>query len=221
MLKLLSIGDCNTLGIGSSEYNSYPERVARQLKADCVNKGHTMCTTREGVHYFNDFYTDHIDLLTIQYGLVDSWKTISNAPYVLYYPDSFFRKLGRKLSKKYKKIAKKLGLKRWLGEASLVSIEEYKNNLIHMLDRAKSSRVILIETVPNLDTSRNENIQLFNSALHEVASRYKNVAVLPLFDLFYNQVELLLEKDGTHINNKGYDLITDEFVVLYNSKFVD
>ena len=90
-----------------------------------------------------------------------------------------------------------------------------------MLDRAKSSRVILIETVPNLDTSRNENIQLFNSALHEVASRYNSVAVLPLFDLFYSQVEQLLEKDGTHINNKGYDLITDEFVALYNSKFVD
>jgi len=115
MLKLLSIGDCNTLGIGSSEYNSYPERFSRQLKADCMNKGHTMCTTREGVHYFNDFYNDSFDLVTIQYGLADSWKTISHAPYVLYYPDSFLRKLGRKLSKKYKKIAKKLGLKRWLG----------------------------------------------------------------------------------------------------------
>lgn len=79
--KILSIGDCNTEGISNLKHNSYPERIGNSLDLQVINCGYTMTTTREGLRLFNKYYDNDVDIVTIQFGLVDSWKTIKYSPY--------------------------------------------------------------------------------------------------------------------------------------------
>ena len=104
MAKILALGDCNTLGIQHLKDNSYPERFANTIGQTINNCGFTMSTTNEMLHFFRDFKKEDTEIILIQYGLVDSWKTFKYAPYILYYPDNRWRKLLRKIVKKYKKI---------------------------------------------------------------------------------------------------------------------
>eukprot|EP00481_Brizalina_sp_1-RS-2013_P002882 TRINITY_DN7670_c0_g1_i1.p1 TRINITY_DN7670_c0_g1~~TRINITY_DN7670_c0_g1_i1.p1 ORF type:complete len:103 (+),score=8.74 TRINITY_DN7670_c0_g1_i1:102-410(+) len=102
-MKVLALGDCNTLGIDNLENNSYPERFAKKYNCDIINCGYTMTTTNEAKYFFDKYYNNYVDVVLIQYGVVDSWKTFKYSPYVLYYPDNILRKIARKIVKKYKK----------------------------------------------------------------------------------------------------------------------
>jgi len=52
MKGLLSLGDCNTLGILENEGNAYPERVSKHLGIVCTNRGLTMASSYELVDLF-------------------------------------------------------------------------------------------------------------------------------------------------------------------------
>lgn len=82
MIKIFSIGDCNTQGINELKFNSYPERLGKRIDAKIFNYGYTMSTTIEGNAFFDRFYEDDMDIVTIQFGLVDSWKTFKYSPYI-------------------------------------------------------------------------------------------------------------------------------------------
>ncbi len=107
MSNILALGDCNTLGVKYLKENAYPEMFAKALEKTVENCGFTMSTTHEMLYFFENFKEQEKEIVLIQYGLVDSWKTFKYAPYVLYYPDNKIRKIFRKIVKKYKKIAKK------------------------------------------------------------------------------------------------------------------
>lgn len=214
MYKILALGDCNTLGVQNLKANAYPERVAKALNKTVKNCGFTMSTTNEMLHFFQNFKDNETEIILIQYGLVDSWKTFKYAPYVLYYPDNKIRKVFRKIVKKYKKIAKKIGLNKLLGVSNVVALEAYKNNIELVIEKSQDCTIFLISTIPNLDDiSRNGEIIRYNQALFRLSEQYSHVHFIDLYNDFINKPEYYL--DNTHMNELGHEIITQKILSVY------
>jgi lysophospholipase L1-like esterase len=208
MDAVLSLGDCNTCGIAPCKGDAYPERFARRLGGVVRNCGYTMSTVREASHFFRDFYANDTTLVTIQYGLVDSWETFAYAPYVLYYPDNPLRKLYRKLVKRYKKLCRQIGLKTVLGMAPVVPAAEYARRLTQIITACRSdTRIMLIETVPNRNESRNPAIRRYNEVLREVSAAHSQCQMLDAYAWFAAHRDTLY-LDDTHINAQGHEWIS-------------
>ncbi|HFQ61297.1 MAG TPA: SGNH/GDSL hydrolase family protein [Epsilonproteobacteria bacterium] len=214
MAQILALGDCNTSGVSEFQGKAYPEEFSKSIGKTVQNCGFTMSTTREMQFFFNENISEETEIIMIQYGLVDSWKTFKYAPYVLYYPDSPMRKIARKIVKKYKKIAKNIGLNKHLGVLPVVSPEEYKENIVHILKASSNHIVFLIDTIPNQDTSRNPAIVQYNKILEQLADKYSNVHYIDVYDDFIDKKEYYL--DATHMNAEGYTVIARKLVSLYN-----
>ena len=105
---ILALGDCNIQGADRYNGPTYADIVAQKLEKRLINAGITMSTVREGKILFDRHKSKKPDIVFFGYGLVDIWKTFRYAPYVLYYPDNFFRKFARKVVKNYKKVARNL-----------------------------------------------------------------------------------------------------------------
>lgn len=215
MAEILALGDCNTLGIGNLRFNSYSERFAKKINKSVKNCGFTMSTTREMIHFFNDFKSDNTEIILIQYGLVDSWKTFKYAPYVLYYPDNFIRKFFRKVIKKYKKICKAIGLNSLLGVESVVPINEFKNNLEFIINNSQNCLIFLIDTIPNKDIFRNSEIKKYNLAMQEISDKHESVFKVNIYNFFENKKDFYL--DGTHLSQNGIELISNKLFEEYNT----
>jgi lysophospholipase L1-like esterase len=214
MSDILALGDCNTLGVKDLKGDAYPERFAAALGKSVENCGFTMSTTREMLHFFNAHQDSDQEIILIQYGLVDSWRTFKYAPYVLYYPDNYLRKIARKVVKKYKKTAKRMGLNTLLGVRSVVPIWEYEENLRNILERTKNSQVFLIDTIPHQDQSRNSEIERYNQVLLKLSKTYAHVHYVELYHDFLEQTTYYLDK--THLNHEGYDLSTKMLLTVYH-----
>lgn len=208
-MKILALGDCNTRGIDECYQNAYPELIAKELKGDVINMGHTMATTREAIELFNQVKDQSFDLVLISFGLTDSWKTFKFAPYVLYYPDNFFRKILRKIVKKFKKIGKKLNFIKFLGEESVVPKKEYIDNIQFILENLKNSKVFILDTLPKEESYRNISIQEYNKLL-DLFNTFNNVERIKLYDYFDLHRELFLDK--THLNQKGNQYICQRII---------
>lgn len=182
-MKILALGDCNTKGIKECENNAYPEILARILNAEVVNLGHTMATTREGIELFRTVQEDNFDIILISFGLTDSWKTFKYAPYVLYYPNNFIRKILRKIVKKYKKIGKKLNFISIFGEESVVPESEYLSNIKQIIKQSRQAIVVILDTLPKEEEFRNVSIKEYNKLLDSLVE-YKNVIRVELYDYF-------------------------------------
>ena len=218
-MKILALGDCNTRGIEECYHNAYPELVAKELKADVVNLGHTMATTREGIKLFNEVKDQYFDIVLISFGLTDSWKTFKYAPYVLYYPDNIWRKFLRKMVKKFKKIGKKLNFIRLLGEESVVPEKEYIENIQYMVTHSKDSIVFILDTLPKKESYRNVSIKKYNTLLDSF-SKFNNVKRVKFYDYFDAHREFFLDK--THLNIMGYKYISNKILdEVYNYKHLN
>jgi len=213
MSSILALGDCNTLGIQDFKGNSYPELFSKKLNKTVANCGFTMSTTNEMQYFFHDFKDDETEIILIQYGLVDSWKTFKYAPYVLYYPDNKIRKIFRKIVKKYKKTAKKIGLNKLLGVSNVVTLKEYKRNLELVIQQAQDCTIFLIDTIPNLDISRNSEIMRYNQVLRQLSEQYTYVYYVEVYSDFVNKPDYYL--DNTHMNKAGYEIITQKILSVY------
>ena len=214
-MKILALGDCNTLGIQESLHNAFPEKIAEKLKAEVVNLGHTMATTREGVELYNTVKDEKFDLILISFGLTDSWETFRYAPYVLYYPDNAWRKLRRKLVKKYKKIGRRLGFKKIFGAEPVVPETEYLSNLKYIVEGSKDAMILVLDTLPKKEEDRNVSIKKYNVLLDQMAA-FDHVKRLYLYDYFDEHRELYLDK--THLNDEGYEYIADRAYELIKSE---
>jgi lysophospholipase L1-like esterase len=208
-MKILALGDCNTRGVKEYYNNAYPEMLAKELNAEVKNLGHTMATTREAIELFNEVKDEHFDIVLISFGLTDSWKTFKHAPYVLYYPDTMFRKILRKIVKKYKKIGKKLNFTKIFGEESVVPENEYCSNLQYIINHLDKSLIIILDTLPKEEEYRNVSIKEYNTLLDSLVTS-NNVARIKLYDYFYEHREFYLDK--THLNIKGYEYICKKII---------
>lgn len=213
MSTILALGDCNTLGVKDLRGNAYPEKFASALGETVDNCGFTMSTTYEMLHFFEEFEVQEKEIILIQYGLVDSWKTFKYAPYVLYYPDNSVRKIFRKIVKKYKKIAKKIGLNKLLGVSNVVALDIYENNIKSVLEKTQNSTVLLVDTIPNLDISRNSEIVKYNQVLSRLSTQYAHVHYVEVCNDFLDKPEYYL--DNTHMNEQGYECITQKILSVY------
>ena len=213
MSNILALGDCNTLGVKYLKGNAYPEMFAKALEKTVENCGFTMSTTHEMLYFFENFKDQEKEIVLIQYGLVDSWKTFKYAPYVLYYPDNKIRKVFRKIVKKYKKISKKIGLNKLLGVSNVVALDDYENNIKTVLQKTRKSAVFLIDTIPNLEISRNSDIVRYNQVLSHLSKQYDHVHYVEVYDDFLDRPEYYL--DNTHMNAKGYERITQKILSVY------
>ncbi len=201
---ILGLGDCNMLGADKFDSKSYIGLVEKTSNKKVINCAHTMTTSREGLLYFRDNYEKNFELVVVAYGLVDAWKTFKYAPYVLYYPDNFFRKFGRKIVKKYKKISKRFGLNELLGTKNVVSLDEYKKNIEFIVKNSR--RVLLIETAPRLDfLELNRDIKKYNSILSDIALEYKHVEIVEIYKDF--EANKALYFDSVHFNESGHLLV--------------
>ena len=213
MAEILALGDCNTAGVSDLYAQSYPELFAKKIGKNVKNCGYTMSTTREMIHFFNNNFTKDTEIILIQYGLVDSWKTFKYSPYVLYYPDTTARKFFRKLVKKYKKICKKLGLNELFGVKNVVDLDEYKKNIEYVIEKAIGCKIFLIDTIPNQETFRNNEIQKYNEIMKILSLKYQNVFKVNTYYDFEGQKKFYL--DETHMNAEGIKLITDNILTVY------
>ena len=211
MNKILAVGDCITLGVGECLGNSYPEKVGRPFDAPVTNRGYTMSTSREGLSLLNDSLTDEHDMVFLQFGLADSYFTFKYSPYVLYYPDNFLRKQVRSIVKKYKKSCRKLGMHDRYGVKTVVPQDEYRANFQRMIDNCSPRLVILPETLPHLETYRNESIKEYNRILRSLADENGNCHLIPLFDGFLPHLSDYY-LDNTHPNDAGYEYIANEIL---------
>lgn len=214
---LLALGDCNTLGIGDCRGQAYPEQWAQQRGLTVRNAGYTMATTREGYYLCRDSIDDTVQIITLQFGLVDAWQTVRYSPYVLYYPDNPWRFLGRKLAKKYKKLARQWHFQRWLGLESVVPLPEYLRQIEHILILAANRPVFLLDTVPNQDISRNPFIQQYNAALTQLAERFSHVCKIDLYAAFAQRLDQWY-LDATHINLAGHQYIVTQLEQGYQQR---
>lgn len=213
MHKVLALGDCNTLGAGDLKHMSYPEKFATYLNASIINCGYAMSTTRE-MQYFAKENIENADIVLIQYGLVDSWKTFKYSPYVLYYPENIFRKYYRKLVKKYKKTCKAIGLNDMLGVKNVVPDKEYRENIEYFIRNYPDKLFILIDTIPNMALWRNEEIIRYNKILEDISGKHENAIYLKIYETFLNNFDFYY-LDKTHLNDTGSETILSELINLY------
>lgn len=213
--QLLFLGDCNTCGTEQLKGQTYPVLVGEALDQRIQNCGQTMATTREALQYFEDFGHQHLSAVFIQYGLVDSWLTLRAAPYVLYYPDNALRRFLRRWVKKWKKYGRKIGIGKLFGMSNQVPLEEYKSNIATILE-AVTCPVLLIETAPNHDDSRNGAIQAYNAALAELAEQYAHANLIQCYEEFAEHMQDYYQ-DATHFSPAGHTRLAE--IIAKHSMF--
>ena len=170
-----------------------------------------MFSCKEGIAMLRDNDSDDYDCVFIQFGLKDAYTTFKYSPNILYYPDNFLRKQIRSIVKKYKKTCRNIGLNKLLGEVNVVSEQEYRYNISHMVKQCKSKQVVLPETIPHQETARNTSIQRYNKILEQIAKIHDNCLFIRLYDDFLRKMpEYYL--DTGHPNEFGYSHIADKIL---------
>ncbi|NNH00126.1 SGNH/GDSL hydrolase family protein [Acinetobacter sp. ANC 5414] len=215
-MKYVALGDCNTQGDPNNFGNAYPERFAKEMRWMVTNFGHTMSTTREGLEYFKRPETQNADIISIQFGIVDSWVTFKGAPFVLYYPDNKWRKFLRKIVKKIKKYGRKLKFHSLFGTRNVVEVGEYLRNIQYIIENSKARVIYLVEIYPNLDLSREPNILRYNQALKSMCDN-KRVFFVPVFDLLKPNPHGENFDDTTHLSSIGHDIVKDQLLAVTNN----
>ncbi|HFG6798837.1 TPA: SGNH/GDSL hydrolase family protein [Acinetobacter baumannii] len=214
-LRYAALGGCNTIGEVNNIGSAYPERIAHAKGWALSNYGYTMCSTREGLQFFHhkeDIKT--ADIISIQYGGVDSWLTFKGSPFVLYYPDSPWRKFLRKLVKKLKKYARKFHWHRLVGTENVVPLDEYIANIQYIIEHSQAKYILLIDTYPNLDKSREPRIRQYNQALQSLSDG-ERVLYVPNYERLSSD-EVGNYDDQTHLSSKGQQVVADAVIEVMN-----
>ena len=97
----------------------------------------------------------------------------------------------------------------FLGEANVVAIDEYKENIRQMIEIARPRTVVLLDTVPNKQLWRNSEIQLYNNILAQLSEKCDHCIKIDLYDCFeanFNSYYM----DETHCNEAGYNCIAEK-----------
>ncbi len=85
---------------------------------------------------------------------------------------------------------------------------EYRANFLQMIDRCGDRTVIIPETIPHLETYRNDSLQRYNTLLKSISEEKNNCHLINLFDGFLPHFSDYYLDMG-HPNNAGYQYIAD------------
>ncbi|MDN4523697.1 SGNH/GDSL hydrolase family protein [Fictibacillus fluitans] len=93
----------------------------------------------------------------------------------------------------------------------LIEVEEYKNNLIYMIEKLGPSKIILISPSPvdeNEQHARtNERTHQYAKAVKELADTYNTHFIDLWKKMTGRNYKQMLTQDGLHFNKKGYRLL--------------
>jgi lysophospholipase L1-like esterase len=229
-MKLVVIGDCNTLGVGAfsepAEF-SYPMRLASLFRqsgetVDLLSMGLTMSTTREGIAQITEQKSlADADVCIINYGLVDAWVTSIPSVYVPYYPETALRKFKRKMLKSVKRRLRSKWMRRFIQVGEVVPIEEYQANLRRMVEllRKASPRAFILfwGSMPTRDDDeRNQNLCRYNVAMQEV-TRACHVNYLDSKGLFTDaELGEQMYSDAVHLGADVHQRLADAMYALWS-----
>ncbi len=223
---LVALGDCNTCGLCGADGQIVPDLVvaglrARGLGCEFVNLGLTMSTTREGLARLRD-QTRSIDLLLVNFGLVDAWTTSLPGLYLSYYPDHWLKSCGRRLLKWGKRYLRSPVIRRWLPVGEVVSLSEYESNLRQIMTLAQTRspqvRIVLWGTAPvRDDPPRNQMIQHYNKVMQKVAESSHGVQYYHTPDALSGHAldEVLL--DVVHLNAYASERIATGILAVWDN----
>lgn len=158
------------------------------------------------------------NVLLLNFGLVDAWKTSIPGIYVPYFPDSRLRKIGRKLVKLIKKRLRHPFLRRMLPYGHLADLEEPEANLVTSIRevrrRAPDLCVICWGFAPTRnDEARNTCLKEYDQVLAKLVM--PNGACVDTRSLIEADPWENMLLDEVHLNRKGSELIADEIIQAF------
>lgn len=205
---IVALGDCNTCGIAAAEGQTVPQLVAEGLgqsgrDVQLINLGLTMSTTREGLALLRD-YVGTVDLLLVNYGLVDAWTTSLPGVYISYYPERPWKALARKCLKWAKRQLRSPLARRFLPVGQVVPVREYEANLREILNIARSkspdSRAVLWATAPvHQQPARNVLIERYNTVMQHVAETTDRVSFCDAYSMISRMEGTRAYLDDVHL----------------------
>ena len=217
-LYVLAVGDCNTHGIeeppaGNTILDKYCRRLAELgIATESQNLGFGMGCTREGVQLMR-LDAKPADIVLINFGLVDTWRTSIPSFYVPYYPEYRSRKLLRKLLKYVKRRLRSPLARRLVSVGPVVPPDEYAANIREMIDLARRQnpmvQVLLWGSPPvQHDPERNVALDTYNRILASVAAETESLYVdtTKVVDAIAADEAYL---DDVHLNEAATQAIAD------------
>ena len=217
-LKLLAIGDCNTKGVNEAPFENLPQTfcnilVEKGLGIEIHNFGMAMFTTREGVEIAKTAPKD-VDILFLNFGLVDSWLTVLSKWYVPYYPDNSLRKIKRKALKSLKKRLRGKFFRKFLALSNVVPIFEYKYNLNEIINTVSANspnlKVVLWGLAPAPhEKSREKELIAYDKIIKQVSVE-NDCLYIETRKLFEQFETSYLYRDHVHIGLNGQRIIALE-----------
>ena len=71
--------------------------------------------------------------------------------------------------------------------------------------------MVLIETAPNHDKSRNQAIKAYNAALAELAEKHSKTSLIKCYDVFERNMQTHYD-DPTHFSAEGHQLLAEQIL---------
>jgi len=226
-ITFVALGDCNTCGIPEAAGEIVPALVAAGLQeygdaCSLVNLGFTMSTTREGLAKLRDFQGP-IDLLLINYGLVDAWTTSLPGIYLSYYPDNFLKSFGRRMLKSIKRRLRNPTLRKRVPVGEVVPLAEYEANLrslvAHARERSPQGSIILWGTAPVRDQpARNQMIDRYNATMKSVADASHDVLYCDTSRVVSRLEQHQIYLDDVHLSPTAASDIASAILALWKMR---
>jgi len=226
-MRILAIGDCNTSGVEDAPSENLPEELCKIFRQngydiEIFNEGHAMTTTREGVAKIKQFWSLRgertVDIVLINFGLVDSWVVALPSWYISYYPDNIFKKYARKLLKSFKKRLRNPAVRRFLPTGNTVPMVEFRKNYQYMIDYVRrfspQARIILWGIAPTrYDMKREIHIKAYDEVIKELATSNGCIHI-DTRQIFEPYTSEQLYRDHVHINSFAQKLLAGH---IYNA----
>lgn len=205
-LKIVSLGDSLTRGVGDKEGIGYIGRVKEDLQKDYKQKvaltnlavsGAKMPDLLKQMESSGAQYSiKQADVIVLTIGgndLFPGWESLGKVDLETYRPDTeTFQNEAKKIIEKIRKLNTDSPIF-WLG----------LYNPFEDVEDLKGSSNIVVD---------------WNASLEKLALNDKNVYITPTFDLFQNRGKDLLYSDHFHPNEVGYTYMADRLVQNVASK---
>jgi len=224
-IRIVVMGDCNTSGIDAAPLENMSYVLEAFLKkqgivADVYNCGQAMFTTREGIRISQDFKQE-VDLLVVNFGLVDAWATTVPWLYVLYYPDHILRKYARKFLKSFKKRLRHPLFQKCFPRRPVVSLEEYADNLRIIIEKFRlhspNVKIVFWGIAPLVSDQDRDALFLEYDKVTEGLALDCDGVYIDTRSLFTKHgLGSLYFDDDLHINGAGYEIVVQN---LYDKAF--
>ncbi|MFX3625050.1 MAG: SGNH/GDSL hydrolase family protein [Ectobacillus sp.] len=205
-LQIVSLGDSLTRGVGDQKGLGYIGRIRNALQTDYKQKAALANLAVSGakmpdlLKQLSDKGAQHsirqADVIILTIGgndLFPGWERLGDIDFTKYRPDT-------------------------------ATFQQHARNILTQLRGLNPDSPIYwvglynpFEDVPELTGSSNVVVE-WNAALESAALDYKNVYIVPMFDLFQSRGKELLYSDHFHPNESGYAIMANRLLQNLSSQ---